>query len=212
MAIPDTVSGERADALAVVALGANLAGATGDPAARIEAALSRFSAHGLHLVKRSRLWESQAWPDPTDPPFLNAVALIEPTPGPETILKTLLALEDEFGRARGARNAPRTLDLDLIAHGRVVLDTPDLKLPHPRAAERLFVMAPLAEIAPDWRHSVLDLTAASLAKSASVGADARPIAAAAAPLADTEGPELREARQRFMFAGKLSMRPKPEEC
>ena len=81
----------------------------------------------------------------------------------------------QFGRKRGLANAPRTLDIDLIAYGRRVIDAPGLSLPHPRAAERRFVMGPLAEIAPDWMHPTLDQTAAELAEQASVGADAAPI-------------------------------------
>lgn len=77
-----------------------------------------------------------------------------------------------MGRERWARNAPRTLDLDLIAHGRRVLDEPGLVVPHPRAHERLFVMGPLAEIAPDWRHPVLEKTAAELVSATTVGRDA----------------------------------------
>ncbi len=84
-------------------------------------------------------------------------------------------LENEFGRMRSVRNAPRTLDLDLIAHGRIVSDDPELTLPHPRAHERLFVMGPLAQIAPEWRHPVLRRTAAELAASATVGLDATPL-------------------------------------
>jgi len=80
-----------------------------------------------------------------------------------------------FGREHGLRNAPRTLDLDLIAYGRRVIDTPDLTLPHPRAPERRFVMGPLAQIAPAWTHPVSGLTAARMAATATVGTDAEPV-------------------------------------
>ena len=83
-------------------------------------------------------------------------------------------IEDAFGRRRSVRNAPRTLDLDLIAYGRSSGDLEGLILPHPRAAERRFVMGPLAEIAPDWRHPTGGRTARELAASASIGSDARP--------------------------------------
>ncbi len=86
----------------------------------------------------------------------------------------ILVLEVEFGRRRDLRNAPRTLDLDLIAYGRALIETPTLILPHPRAHERLFVMGPLAEIAPDWVHPRLGATAADWAAKARVGADAEP--------------------------------------
>lgn len=87
----------------------------------------------------------------------------------------ILALEAQFGRRRDHRNDPRTLDLDLIAHGRTVINTPDLMLPHPRAHERRFVMGPLAQIAPGWVHPALGGAAADWAAKAGVGADASPI-------------------------------------
>lgn len=86
----------------------------------------------------------------------------------------LLAIEARFGRTRGLPNAPRTLDLDLISLGPAVIDEPGLVLPHPRAHLRWFVMGPLAEIAPEWRHPASGLTAAELAASARVGADSAP--------------------------------------
>jgi 2-amino-4-hydroxy-6-hydroxymethyldihydropteridine diphosphokinase len=95
---------------------------------------------------------------------------------PQALLEAAMLLEKQFGRSRGAPNAPRTLDIDLIAYGRRVLDAPGLTVPHPRAHERLFVMGPLAEIAPGWRHPVLDRTAAELAAAATVGVDAHPAA------------------------------------
>lgn len=141
----------------------------------LEEALSRFPAVGLKILKRSSWWQSAAWPDPNAPAYRNGVALVEPAAPPEEVLTTLLALEADLGRVRAERNAPRTLDLDLIAWGREVRDGEALTLPHPRAHERLFVMGPLAEIAPDWRHPVLARTAAELAAQATVGADAAPM-------------------------------------
>jgi 2-amino-4-hydroxy-6-hydroxymethyldihydropteridine diphosphokinase len=84
-------------------------------------------------------------------------------------------VEAAFRRERRARNAPRTLDLDLVAHGRTVIEAPGLTLPHPRAHERLFVMGPLAQLAPGWRHPISGRTAQALACDATVGRDARPV-------------------------------------
>ncbi|WP_165843884.1 2-amino-4-hydroxy-6-hydroxymethyldihydropteridine diphosphokinase [Phenylobacterium kunshanense] len=159
----------------VVALGSNLAGDYGSCEALLEAALARFPSVGLKIQKRSGWWRSAAWPDPNAPEYRNGVALVEANAGPEQVLVALLDLEAAMGRERAGRNAPRTLDLDLIAHGREVRDAPGLVLPHPRAHERRFVMGPLAEIAPAWTHPVLGLTAAALAAAATVGRDATPI-------------------------------------
>ena len=104
--------------------------------------------------------------------------LVEPTMSPKAMLEALMGIEKAFGRVRSDRYAPRTLDLDLIAYGRLVQAEPELTLPHPRAAERFFVMGPLAEIAPRWRHPVLGLAAEALAERAPVGRDARPEGAA----------------------------------
>jgi 2-amino-4-hydroxy-6-hydroxymethyldihydropteridine diphosphokinase len=158
-----------------VALGSNLAGDYASSEALLEAALARFPEAGLPVLARSGWWRSAAWPDPTGPEYRNGIALVEADGPPERVLARLLAIETALGRARSARNAPRTLDLDLIAHGRRVVEAPGLTLPHPRAHERLFVMGPLAEIAPGWVHPVLGKTAADLAATAPVGRDARPV-------------------------------------
>jgi 2-amino-4-hydroxy-6-hydroxymethyldihydropteridine diphosphokinase len=164
------------DHAAVVALGSNLAGEKGSSLAILDAALSQFEASGLTVLRRSSWWRSAAWPDPTEPDYLNGVALVETALGPSEILAALHRIEAAFGRERGgARNASRTLDLDLIAYGRRTVDADGLVLPHPRAAERLFVMGPLAEIAPGWRHPGSGKSAAELAMKATVGADARPV-------------------------------------
>jgi 2-amino-4-hydroxy-6-hydroxymethyldihydropteridine diphosphokinase len=163
------------DQAVVIALGSNLAGGYGSSEALLEAALARLPEAGLKILNRSSWWRSAAWPDPNAPEYRNGVALVEANAGPHEVLDRLLAIERDFGRVRGAPNEARTLDLDLIAHGRLVLDTPDLTLPHPRAHDRRFVMGPLAEIAPSWRHPVFGKTAAELAATATVGREAAPV-------------------------------------
>jgi 2-amino-4-hydroxy-6-hydroxymethyldihydropteridine diphosphokinase len=163
------------DEAVVVALGSNLADGFASREALLEAALARFPQAGLPVISRSDWWSSAAWPDPAGPEYRNGIALVETDRGPQAVLRALLTIEAAFHRTRSAKNAPRTLDLDLIAHGRQVIDAPDLTLPHPRAHERLFVMGPLAQIAATWRHPVSGRTAAELAATATVGLDARPI-------------------------------------
>jgi len=157
-----------------VALGCNDKGAWADCAEALEAALARFRPEGIDVVARSSWWASQAWPDPTDPPFLNGVVRVRTDHDPHALMAALGRIEAAFGRRRTVPNAPRTLDLDLIAYGRMQGDCEGLILPHPRAADRLFVMGPLAEIAPDWVHPVAGATAGALAKAATVGVDAHP--------------------------------------
>jgi len=173
--------GLNPDEAVIIALGGNIAGDFGSSEALLEAALARFAEAGLPLWRRSSWWRSAAWPDPTGQEYRNGVVLVEARLPPEEVIRTLFNLEAAFGRVRGARNAARTLDLDLIAHGRTISDDPRLTLPHPRAHERLFVMGPLAQIAPGWRHPVLGRTAAELAGTASVGLDATPIPSASEP-------------------------------
>ncbi|WP_199170715.1 2-amino-4-hydroxy-6-hydroxymethyldihydropteridine diphosphokinase [Caulobacter sp. FWC2] len=159
----------------IVALGSNLPGPYTSREALLEAALTALPDVGLTLTTRSTWWSSAAWPDPAGPEYLNGVALVTTDLSPVETLAALHTIEARFGRARGEANAPRTLDLDLIAHGRTVLDG-DLVLPHPRAHDRLFVMGPLAELASAWVHPVNGEPAFRLAANASVGRDARSIA------------------------------------
>ena len=132
---------------------------------RAFSALERISS----VRKTSSLYETPAWPDPNDPPFINAVAVIETALPPVGLLLALHAIEAGFGRRRRRQNAPRTLDLDLLAYDdlRRPLDdrTAPAKgpvLPHPGIATREFVLAPLTEIAPNWRHPVSDKTAGAM--------------------------------------------------
>ncbi len=163
------------DGAVIVALGCNDKGVWASCEESLEAALARFRAEGIDILARSSWWSSKAWPDPTDPPFLNGVVIVKTEHDPGALMAKLSRMEDVFDRRRSVRNAPRTLDLDLIAYGRLSGDLDGLILPHPRAAERLFVMGPLAEIAPTWRHPTVHSAAATLAAQAVVGADARPL-------------------------------------
>jgi 2-amino-4-hydroxy-6-hydroxymethyldihydropteridine diphosphokinase len=163
------------DDLVIVALGCNDCGVWRDCREALEAALARFRSEGIDVVARSSWWRSAAWPDPHDPPFLNGVVVVRTGHDPHALMAALGRIEEAFGRRRGAANAPRTLDLDLIAYGRRSGDLDGLILPHPRAADRRFVMGPLAEIAPDWAHPA-GQTARALAEAATIAKDAAPLA------------------------------------
>lgn len=163
------------DAAVFVALGCNDKGAWADCSEALEAALARFRSEGIDILARSSWWSSAAWPDPSDPPFLNGVVQVRTAHDAHGLMAALGRIEDAFGRQRSVANAPRTLDLDLIAYGRLTGDLDGLILPHPRAHQRLFVMGPLAEIAPDWIEPASGQAAAMLAQTAAVGRDARPI-------------------------------------
>ena len=145
----------------LIALGANLPSECGPPAATLAAALGRLEALGLNIVSVSSFYKSPAWPDPSEPPFVNAVAAIRTGLQPPELLCLLHKVETEFGRMRSVPNAPRTLDIDLIDQDGLVR-CGDVVLPHPRMADRSFVLAPLCEIAPDWVHPVTGATAAVL--------------------------------------------------
>ena len=141
-----------------IGLGANLPGPAGPPRATLEAALGRIEAAGARVRRRSRWYRSRAWPDPSQPEFVNAVAEIETGLPPGALLALLHRIEDGLGRVRSAPNAPRTLDLDLLDYRGAVEGGVGIAagpvLPHPRLHQRAFVLLPLAEIAPAWRHPV----------------------------------------------------------
>jgi 2-amino-4-hydroxy-6-hydroxymethyldihydropteridine diphosphokinase len=132
--------------LAVVGLGANL----GDPAATLRAALEalRPLAEPAASFRVSSFYRT-APVDAAGPDFVNAVACFDTRLAPPELLEALQAIEARFGRERPYRNAPRTLDLDLLMQADRVSDDPVLTLPHPRAHERAFVLAPLLELLPD---------------------------------------------------------------
>jgi len=133
---------------AYVALGANLA----DPVAQVRAAFEALrSVPETRLAKASSLYRTAPVGIHGQPDFINAVALLETDLDAEMLLAQLFAIEAAFGRRRDFHHAPRTLDLDLLLFDDAIIETPSLRVPHPRMHLRAFVMQPLAEIAPDCR-------------------------------------------------------------
>ncbi len=141
-----------------VGLGSNL----GDRVAKLAAARRRLNEAG-RLVARSSIYETAPWGvDPGQPDYLNqVVSLATPLP-PADLLKLLLTTELDLGRVRTTPGGPRLIDLDLLLYGERVIDEPGLTLPHPRMCERAFVLAPLAEIAPDVTHPVNGISISAL--------------------------------------------------
>lgn len=141
----------------LIGLGSNLpAQAHGGPIAVLDAAVAAVARTIAEIVRRSRWFWSAPVPASAQPLFVNGVIALAPHDlPPEAVLDRLHAIEAAFGRQRRQRNAARILDLDLLAMGGQIAGRPGaLQLPHPRLAERAFVLAPLAEILPGWRHPV----------------------------------------------------------
>jgi 2-amino-4-hydroxy-6-hydroxymethyldihydropteridine diphosphokinase len=134
---------------AYIALGANLASWAGIPEATLAAAAQRLAGLG-RITARSSLYSTEPVGFAEQPRFVNAVVALETELEPRALLDRLLVIEKEFGRDRSASipNGPRTLDLDILLIGPLEIDEPGLELPHPRLAERAFVLVPLHEIAP----------------------------------------------------------------
>ncbi len=161
----------------LIALGANLPSARGGPRETLEAALRALAARGLAVVARSHWYRTTAFPAGSGPDYVNGAAVLASERDPEAVLAVLHEVERGLGRTRHGRWEPRVCDLDLLAVAREVrpdeatarawIDRegarqreapPGLILPHPRLQERAFVLVPLAEVAPAWRHPILGLT------------------------------------------------------
>ena len=159
-------------------MGANLPSDAGSPADTLRAALDALARAGATDIRRSRFYATPCYPPGAGPDYVNAAAALRFDGAPAQLLQHLHAVEAEFGRERVQRWGQRTLDLDLIAAGQQVLPDPEthrawrdlrpkdqaraapdrLILPHPRLQDRAFVLVPLADVAPDWRHPVLGVT------------------------------------------------------
>lgn len=139
----------------LIGLGGNLESPRfGPPAATQSQALTTLESRRVTVVARSRRYRTAPVPVSDQPWYVNQVARVETDLEPQALLDLLLETERGFGRVRGARNAARILDLDLLDYNSLRISTPSLTLPHPRLSERAFVLLPLRDVAPDWRHPV----------------------------------------------------------
>lgn len=156
--------------IAYLSLGSNV----GDRETNLREAIQRLGVLG-RIVSVSSFYETepveftdQAW-------FLNSAVALETASEPPQIIQKLLRIEVEMGRTRIQKKGPRSIDIDILLFGEVVMDTPDLVIPHPAMAQRRFVLAPLAEIAPDLRHPVLKKTVREMLEDLPAGQTVRKI-------------------------------------
>jgi 2-amino-4-hydroxy-6-hydroxymethyldihydropteridine diphosphokinase len=150
--------------LILIGIGANLnTPAFGSPRSTCEAAVGELDKAGVAITRRSSWFKSAPVPISDQPWYINGVVGIDTDLEPAELISLLHNIEDQFGRVRSAKNAARTLDLDIIAYGDLIVgwneeNNNDLVIPHPRLNERAFVLLPMLEIVPKWCHPVLKLT------------------------------------------------------
>lgn len=155
----------------LIALGSNLVSAKFNSSQMLlESSLKSLENRGVKVARRSSWYRSAPIPRSDQPWFVNGIAELTTSLEPKNLLLVLHTIEGEYGRMRLRPNDSRTLDLDLLAYDDRVIDEADgLKLPHPRLQDRAFVLLPLAEVVPQWRHPVTGLTPAEMLASLPAG-------------------------------------------
>jgi 2-amino-4-hydroxy-6-hydroxymethyldihydropteridine diphosphokinase len=149
---------------AYLALGSNL----GDRQHYLRSAIKALQmTEGITVVQESPVFETAAVGYTNQPDFLNMALHIKTTLTPEKLLERALAVETELGRVREIKWGPRTIDIDVLFYGRLIINTETLIVPHPFLHERAFVLLPLRDIAPDWVHPLLRITVHEMAEQVS---------------------------------------------
>ena len=137
-------------------LGSNLSSKFGDRFTNINLAISFLEGYGIRVIKKSNFYETPSYPNKENPKFINAVILVETTLPPVDLMSVLLFIEEKLGRKRDKKNDPRTCDIDIIDYNSQILklryNNLDLTLPHKELTKRNFILFPLQEISPNWKH------------------------------------------------------------
>ncbi len=138
----------------IIALGSNITFKNLSPIEIIEKTYQILKNYNITIIKKSNIYQSEAYPNKSDPLFYNSALSIETKLKPYELLENILKIEKLFGRERKGKNCPRTLDIDIISLDNLILDEKNLKIPHPNLHLRPFVILPIRDINVNWKHPV----------------------------------------------------------
>ena len=145
-------------------IGSNLCSSKGDRLYNLKKSIDLIKKQKIKILKISSVYETPSYPNKKNPKFLNLCLAIKSKKTPVTLIKTFQVIEKKLQRNRGLKNDPRTCDIDIIDYYGKIINTSIINLPHPRSHLRNFVLYPLSEISPDWKHPALNQTIEFLIK------------------------------------------------
>lgn len=138
----------------IISFGSNLSFKNSLPIENIKAAYDILSDYNIKILNKSHIYQSEAYPNKSDPLFYNSALSIDTKLQPNELLKNILKIEKNFGRVRTKKNSPRTLDIDIISFDDLILNQSNLKIPHPSLHLRPFVILPIRDLDKNWKHPV----------------------------------------------------------